>query len=104
MNIDRAMRGEDPGTFPVYLRRKRELLINMQTARTLGFSPTWETLTMAELLHEQESRQQLTLAQVMERAYDHNPQVLAEQANQIKANATNRRAYSELWPPAHRHV
>jgi outer membrane protein TolC len=47
------MGGEDAGSLPVALVSVAQLTINMATARAIGFSPGWATLTEAELLHEE---------------------------------------------------
>jgi outer membrane protein TolC len=52
-NIQRIMGGEDAGSLPVALVSVAQLTINMATARAIGFSPGWATLTEAELLHEE---------------------------------------------------
>ncbi len=50
-NIRRILNGENAGTLPVGLASIPYLTLNMATARAIGFSPGWNTLTEAELLN-----------------------------------------------------
>lgn len=52
-NIQRIRNGENAGTLPVDLAAISQLTLNMATARTIGYSPDWNTLTDAELINEQ---------------------------------------------------
>jgi outer membrane protein TolC len=51
-NIQRILNGEDAGSLPVALTAISQLTLNMATARAIGFSPSWATMTEARLLHE----------------------------------------------------
>ena len=53
LNIQRALFGEDPGTFSITFERSDRLVINMNTARQIGLYPTWRVLTDAELINEE---------------------------------------------------
>jgi outer membrane protein len=80
LNIERTLRGEDPATFPVQLKRDARLILNMRTARAVGFSPDWETLIYAEVEQDDAaaaSASKLTLAQAMREALSRNWDVLA---------------------------
>ena len=50
-NIRRILNGENAGTLPVDLASISYLTLNMATARAIGFSPGWNTITEAELLN-----------------------------------------------------
>ena len=50
-NIQRILNGEDAGTLPVNLASIPQLTLNMATARAIDYSPTWVTLSEAELIH-----------------------------------------------------
>ena len=50
-NIQRILNGESAGTLPVDLASISFLTLNMATARAIGFSPGWSTLTEAELVN-----------------------------------------------------
>lgn len=52
-NIRRILNGENAGTLPVDLASVAQLTLNMATARAIGFSPDWITLTEADLLNEE---------------------------------------------------
>lgn len=50
--LQRLAGGEDAGDLPVALASIPQLTLNLATARTIGFSPSWSTLTEAVLLNE----------------------------------------------------
>ncbi len=54
LNVQRTLLGEDPGTLPVLLEQETRLTINMATAREIGWYPTWDLLTEAKLVNEDE--------------------------------------------------
>jgi len=54
LNVQRTLLGEDPGTLPVMLEQESRLAINMATARQIGWYPTWDLLTEADLINEEE--------------------------------------------------
>lgn len=55
LDIQRITNGEKAEEMNVKLPYKEELVINMATARQVGFSPTWETLAEAVLINETEN-------------------------------------------------
>ncbi len=55
LNLQRILLGAEPGELPVDFQMRDELRINMATARTIGVSPSWETLVEARLLHPEAS-------------------------------------------------
>ena len=50
-NIQRIRNGENAGTLPVDLAAISQLTLDMATARAIGYSPDWNTLTEAELIN-----------------------------------------------------
>ena len=76
--IQRISQGEDPATFEVGFPTSQRLLINMQVARAIGFSPRWQYLADAEqLLTDSGDAQPLTLLGAMRAALDANPALAA---------------------------
>ncbi len=57
LNAQRALLGEDPGALPVDFEMHERLMLNMQTARAIGFSPSWEIYVEAELLYPDDLQQ-----------------------------------------------
>lgn len=51
--IRRLQDGEEAASLPVALVSVPRLTFNLATARAIGFSPTWQVLIEAELLHEE---------------------------------------------------
>ena len=76
--IQRIAQGEDPAQFDVAFPTSQRLVINMQMAREIGFSPRWQFLADAEQLHaEADGAQPLTLLEAMRAALDANPALAA---------------------------
>ncbi len=98
--IQRIAQGEDASTFDVSFPTEQRLIINMQTARDIGFSPRWEYLTDAEQLHAepQEDRPALTLLDAMKRALEANPSLDASRARLASSGDDVRIARSNLLP------
>jgi outer membrane protein TolC len=61
-NMQRILRGEEAGSIPVDFSSASQLIINMATARAIGFYPNWKTLTEAELLNQEEMKTDRTLS------------------------------------------
>ena len=76
--IQRISQGGRSATFEVGFPTSQRLLINMQVARAIGFSPRWQYLADAEqLLTDSGDAQPLTLLGAMRAALDANPALAA---------------------------
>lgn len=53
LNIQRILGGEDPEKIGVKLLYNEEFVLNMETARQIDYSPSWEVLTEALLINEE---------------------------------------------------
>lgn len=51
LNVQRALFGEEPGTFPVAFSRGECMTLSMATARAIGLTPPSEFLTQMDVLH-----------------------------------------------------
>lgn len=71
--------GENAGSVPVEFPVQEKLTINMATARAIGFSPKWDVLTEADLIHEEPeiSGRKLTLDQAVDESVRANLDLLA---------------------------
>jgi outer membrane protein len=97
--IQRVADGEDPSTFDVAFPTSQRLLINMRTARAIGFSPRWQFLADAQQIDAaQEGSQSLTLLEAMRAALDANPALAASRARLGSAEDDVRIARSDLLP------
>ena len=97
--VQRIAQGEDPATFDVAFPTSQRLVINMQVAREIGFSPRWQYLTDAEQLNaEPGGAQPLTLIEAMRSALDANPALAASRERLGSAEDDVRIARSELLP------
>jgi outer membrane protein len=53
LHVQRILLGEEAGNLPVLFSQEGQLVINMATARAIGFSPRWDLLIEADLLAEE---------------------------------------------------
>lgn len=53
LNMQAVMLGEKAADQPIYFDGKRQLAINMETARRIGLSPRFDVLSEAELINEE---------------------------------------------------
>lgn len=53
LNIQRIMSGDQPAKINVALPHKEALVINMETARAIDYSPNWDLLSEALLINEE---------------------------------------------------
>jgi len=100
LNVQRILLGEDAGSLPVVFPQREQLTINMATARTVGFSPSWRVLTEAVLLNEEKTEitRRLSLASAVREAIAANLE-LAASDKAINAGKENiREARSALLP------
>lgn len=81
LNVQRILLGEDPSSLPVFFDCGERLTVNMATARAIGRFPTWNILTEANLLNEDEDEEperKLTLSRVAHEAVETNLDLQAE--------------------------
>ncbi len=70
--------GGEAGSLPIEVAQPRALVLNMETARIIDFSPSWDTLTDAELINvENTAEPLLTLNDAIQQAVDANLAYLA---------------------------
>jgi outer membrane protein TolC/ABC-type uncharacterized transport system substrate-binding protein len=100
LNLQRILLGEDAGSIPVAISLREELIINMQTARAIGVSPTYEALLEAKVLHRYAVYEvrTLTLEQAVHEAIAVNLDLLARQRSVAAGQEDVRRASSIFWP------
>lgn len=76
--IQRIAAGEDPSKFDVSFPTSQRLVINMRTARDIGFSPRWQFLADSErLFAEPDAAESLSLLGAMRAALEANPTLAA---------------------------
>jgi outer membrane protein TolC/ABC-type uncharacterized transport system substrate-binding protein len=98
--LQRIAAGEDPATFDVSFPAGERLVINMQVAAAIGFSPRWEVLADAERVADDGAAAlpTLTLVEAMRAAVQTNPSLASSNA-QLAASAEDVRiARSSLLP------
>lgn len=98
--IQRIAQGEDAASFEVSFPTEQRLVINMRTARAIGFSPRWEFLTDAERIgaDPMQALPRLTLLEAMQAAIESNPALAASSARTASTGEDIRIARSELLP------
>jgi outer membrane protein TolC/ABC-type uncharacterized transport system substrate-binding protein len=98
--IQRIAQGEDAATFEVGFPTEQQLIINMRTAREIGFSPRWDVLTDAEQIDAAPAvqGQALTLLDAMRLALEANPALAASRARLESSADDIQIARSSLLP------
>lgn len=98
--VQSILLGQDPGNFPVVFDAGTSLSINMATARTIGFYPTWDLLTEAVLVDDRvaEAGRKLSLEQAASESVEVNLDLLA--AGEFVASGAQdvRLALAQLLP------
>ena len=100
MNTQRILLGEDASSIPVEISLNEELTINMNTARALGVSPTYEALLEAKVLFPESAGvvRSLTLAEVVQEAVEVNLDLLARERRVLAGEQDVQRAGSVFLP------
>jgi outer membrane protein len=100
LDIQRLHAGEAAADLEVALVVPRRLLINMETAGAIGFSPAWRFLADAEQLHDASSERvpALSLAGAMQLAAERNPTLQASRQSAAMAAQDVRIARANLLP------
>lgn len=100
LNARRILLGEAAADLPVAFARQEGLVLNMRTARAIGFSPSWQLLTRAELLHDEPEAAgpPLTFAGAIREAVELNLSVRIAEANVAAGQENIREARSALLP------
>jgi outer membrane protein TolC/ABC-type uncharacterized transport system substrate-binding protein len=100
LNVQRILLGEDAGSIPVFFDCGERLTINMATARAIGRFPTWNVLTEANLLNEEEEEpaRRLNLLRVAQQTVELNLDLQAENHHVAAGAEDVRMARSVLLP------
>ncbi len=100
LNIQEVLAGADPGDLAVEFSRNQALTINMATARAIGVSPTFYSMTEAELLNEEPAQavRTISLADVMREASRVNTDLLAADQSVAAGFKQVRQARGALLP------
>jgi outer membrane protein len=100
LNVRRILLGEEAATLPVAFARAEGLTLNMRTARAIGFSPPWQLMTRAELLHERPEAvgPPLTIRDAVREAVELNLSIRIAQASVAAGKENIREARSVLLP------
>lgn len=100
LNVRRILLGEESATLPVAFARAGGLTLNMRTARAIGFSPAWQLLTRAELLHDEPepAGAPLTLTAAVRDAVELNLDLRLARSNVVAGKEEIHKARSALLP------
>lgn len=90
LSVQRALLGEDPGTFAVDFIMREELVINMATARAINVFPSFALETIADLIGDERPEQgrRLNIERVAEEAVATNRDLAAFNA-EVAGGAEN---------------
>ncbi len=100
LNLQRVLLGEKTNQLKVIVPRKERLVINMQTAKAIGYYPKWAVLTEAELVSGESKTKvkQITLPQVIQMALQRNLELATKGLNlRVQANEIDI-ARAKLFP------
>ncbi len=101
LNAQRALLGEDPGDLPVEFEMHQRLMLNMETARAIGFSPSWDIYVEAELLYPDDLQQrERTLIGSVREAISKNLSLEANRHEVLAGAEEVSNARSNLLPQA----
>lgn len=101
LNAQRALLGEDPGDLPVEFEMHQRLMLNMKTARAIGFSPSWDIYVEAELLYPDDLQQsERTLIGSVREAISNNLSLKANRHEVLAGAEEVKNARSFLLPQA----
>lgn len=99
LNILEVMRGNKAEELPVLIERKRQLIINMETARLIGIYPKFSVLNRAVLLNTAEEKEpKLSLITVAEEAVRANLNIIAAKLGVAANNENVTEVRSTLFP------
>lgn len=100
LNLQRLLLGEAAAQLPVVIDQQERLTLNMATARAIGYSPTWDILTEAELLEDEPraGAQRWTLAGVVQEALRINLDLAAADQKLAAGQAEVGKARAGLLP------
>ena len=102
LNIHQLLLGVGTGTLPVYLPIQDRMVINMETARLSGWSPSYDLSLEASFLNPEPtiSTRPLTLEDAMERARDSNAGVRIAQEEPVIRKQESLVTRGNLMPSA----
>lgn len=100
LNIESTLMGKNPSSLPTPINIEKRLTINMETARSIGFSPSWSTLARADLINKDNftNGRVLDLSSVITEALANNIQLGIEARNVRVAEEEVNKAKSDLFP------
>ncbi|MBW2366676.1 MAG: TolC family protein [Deltaproteobacteria bacterium] len=100
LNIERILDGEDPAELPLMLDHPQNLFLNPETARRIGFSPSWDLLMDAQLVLSPSRADVpvLGLGDVIREALSANKALAAKQAAYRSKEADVALSKTELFP------
>ena len=98
--VERALSGEDAGTFSVEFDPRPELVINMATVREIGVWPKFDVLSQARLINDTSgtSGPEFTLESVMRDSINANLDLSAEASN-VRASKASVGEARANWLP-----
>jgi len=99
LNVQSILLGESPSELPIYFTKKKQLTINMETARKIGFSPSFEMLEQATLINDDfKIAESISLFDAVQRSLDANLN-LKVKGKEVEVGLQDvRKAWAKLLP------
>jgi outer membrane protein TolC len=100
LNTQRIFLGEKAHKIPVDFPLQEQLIVNMKTARLIGFYPPWNFLSDAELLYDEpvERGELISLNQVVAQALKNNLGLAGQKYALVSGQQEVNRARTALFP------
>ncbi len=100
LHVEAILNGEDPANLPVNMSFEENLMLNMQTANKIGFSPKFTVLAKAELINEfsLEGARVVNLPDVMHEAINANLDLKIEEGSVNSAQKDVSLARTNFFP------
>ncbi|NIP31999.1 MAG: TolC family protein, partial [Candidatus Dadabacteria bacterium] len=100
LNFQDILLGNNAGSLPVAFKNQEELVINMETARSINFFPEWKWLTEADVLYEDISdiKRKISLKSAVEESVRLNLDLLTARQEVEVGKENVRQAISQLLP------
>ncbi|NCC53808.1 MAG: TolC family protein, partial [Spartobacteria bacterium] len=100
LNIEQIFMGNAPENLQVTMPVDEKLMFNAKTAVEIGYSPSLEVLSSADIINQAafEKGEQLTVQQAIALALDHNVELAIQKAETEGARAQKNQSMSSLLP------
>ena len=99
LNVQSILLGDPASELPVFIEESDQLSINMATARAIGFSPSWDVMSQADLMYrEQIDMQEISIVDAIRVALRENLSIAAQIKSVDSTEQNIRQAWARVLP------